>query len=267
MNFTPLSPHFGATVSGFTQQSVDTLRGALARYGVLAIRGARCTAQEQAALAAALGEPLIDPHPRFGHVEDAPCVSVIINDADNPPDINVWHSDTSYLSEPATFCVLRSVETPPAGGDTLWVSMTAAFDALSAPVQALLRGLRAEHRLPLDSVPPQLARRALDGETLAVHPVVRRIPETGREALFVNRHYTKRIEGLGRTESAGLLRMLFEHAESADFQLRWQWQTGDVVMWDNRQTQHFAAADYFPHRRVMHRVALRGEVPVAAAHG
>lgn len=158
--------------------------------------------------------------------------------------------------------MLQCQECPPEGGDTLWASMYAAHDALSPGLRAWLATLQAEHRLPLDTVSPALVRSLGEREIAALHPLVRWIPETGRRSLFVNRVYTKRIAGLHRTESSGLLSMLFDLAESPDFQVRLRWQPGDIAIWDNRITQHFATADYYPARRVMHRIALRGEAPL-----
>jgi taurine dioxygenase len=213
-------------------------------------------------LARIFGEPIRNPHPKFGALPEFPEVSVVVNDAANPPDINVWHTDTTFMQVPAGVCVLQCQECPPEGGDTLWASMYAAHDALSPGLRAWLATLQAEHRLPLDTVSPALVRSLGEREIAALHPLVRWIPETGRRSLFVNRVYTKRIAGLHRTESSGLLSMLFDLAESPDFQVRLRWQPGDIAIWDNRITQHFATADYYPARRVMHRIALRGEAPL-----
>ena len=116
----------------------------------------------------------------------------------------------------------------------------------------------------MDNVPVELVRQIGDREISAIHPMVRWIPEIARPSLFVNRVYTKRVVGLHRMESEGLLSMLFDLTESPDFQVRFRWRKNSIAIWDNRMTQHFAAADYFPHKRVMHRIALRGEAPLAA---
>ena len=259
----PLTPHLGAELRTLPTDPSE-LQGLLAKFGVLYLPQAHMSPEKQLELASCFGEPITEHHPVFGVADNRPEVSIIINDEDNPPTINVWHTDDTYRPVPAGTCVLQCIEAPPIGGDTLWSSLTAAYDALSAPMKSLIEPLYAEHRLSLDSVPLELAKTVIDREIVASHPVVRVIPETGRRCLYVNRHYVHHIEGLSRAESRGVLAALFDHAESPDFQVRIRWSPGDVVVWDNRQTQHFAAADYHPARRVMHRIALRGEKPVAA---
>lgn len=260
-----LTPAIGTEISGvelagpIDQHTLDALRLLLYERGVLFFREQKLTAQSQLAFAKNFGKPVANPHPKFGCVDGIEEVSLVVNDENNPADINVWHSDLTYHARPATVCVLYCMELPGTGGDTLWASMTAAYDALSRPMKKFLEGLSAYHQLPLDGYSVEMIKRALEKPIGAEHPVVRRIPETGRKALFVNRVYTNRIEGLTRKESEGLLDALFSHAESPDFQVRFNWSEGAVAVWDNRSTQHFAVADYFPARRVMCRVALSGE--------
>ena len=153
------------------------------------------------------------------------------------------------MAIPAGVCVLKSVECPQEGGDTLWSSMYAALDALSPEMLDLLTSLQGEHRLPLDTVPVERVRNIGDREILAIHPVVRLIEEQARPSLFVNRVYTKRLLGMHKLQSQGLLNMLFDLAESPDFQVRFRWQKDSIAIWDNRITQHYAVADYFPQKR------------------
>ena len=266
MKFERLSPHLGASVigldlnTGLGPDEKESLRQALAEHQVLFIRDQPLDAAQQVRLAEAFGTPIKDGHPKFGFVEGCEEVSLIINDADNPPDINVWHTDVTFANPPAGTCVLHCVETPPGGGgNTIWSSMMAAWDALSAPMKAFLEPLDAYHQLPLDGFPPKLIASAMGRNIATTHPVIRWVPEAGRAALFVNRVYTQRIEGLTRAESRGVLDALFAAAESPDLQYRFAWRAGSTAIWDNRSTQHFAVADYFPARRVMHRVAIQGE--------
>ena len=267
MHIERVSPALGARVSGLDiehpgEAECSALRAALPLHGVLFLHAPAGRPRALLDLARIFGEPLCNSHPKFGALSDHPEVSVVVNDAANPPDINVWHTDTTFMQLPAGVCVLQCQECPPEGGDTLWASMYAAHDALAPGLREWLATLQAEHRLPLDTVSPDLVRSLGEREIAALHPVVRWIPETGCRSLFVNRVYTKRIPGLHRTESSGLLAMLFDLAESPDFQVRLRWQAGDIAIWDNRITQHFATADYYPARRVMHRIALRGETPL-----
>jgi taurine dioxygenase len=158
--------------------------------------------------------------------------------------------------------MLYLLEVPPLGGDTLFANMYAAFEALSTPLQKLLAGLTALH----DG--EQTYRGRYEGMEeegkvypRSEHPVVRTHPVTGRPLLFVNRIFTTRILELSQTESAALLQMLFRHIEQPQFQCRFQWQPGSLAFWDNRCTQHHALWDYYPHRRVGHRVTIRGDAP------
>jgi taurine dioxygenase len=269
MQIDRMSPHVGAVVSGFDcdkladEATRAELQRGLHRHGVLFFRELGLAAAELRELACVFGRPIADSHPKFGALEGYPEIAIVTNDAHNPPDINVWHTDTTFMRVPAGVCVLKCEECPSPGGDTLWSSMYAAYDALSPGMQRFLASLQAEHRLPLDTVAPERVRSVGDREISAVHPVVRWIPETGRPSLFVNRVYTKRVLGMHSIESRGLLEMLFELGESPDFQVRFSWRKDSIAIWDNRITQHFAVADYFPARRVMHRIALFGEAPLS----
>jgi taurine dioxygenase len=182
---------------------------------------------------------------------------------------DMWHTDVTYQQAPPMASILHAQVLPPSGGDTLWSSLCAAYDALSDKMKSLLEGLTALHdfaysyRSYLIGRPDgkQRLREAEDRYPTAEHPVVRTHPETGRKGLFVNRSFTVAIKDLPQTESDGLLRLLFEHCEMPAFQMRHRWRPRDLVMWDNRCTMHYAVADYFPHHRKMHRVTLRGEPP------
>ena len=270
MRIEKLSASLGAEVhdldiaEDLSGNEASTLKRALSEHGVLFMRDQDINSDALTSLARVFGEPVLNSHPKFGAVDGYPEIAVVTNDAENPPDINVWHSDTTFMQVPAGVCVLRCVELPAVGGDTLWSSMYSAYDALSPGMQDYLLTLDADHRLPMDNVPVELLRDIGEREVQAVHPVVRWIPEQERPSLFVNRVYTKRIIGLHRLESDGLLNLLFELAESPDFQVRFRWEKHSIAIWDNRMTQHFAVADYFPERRVMHRIALRGDSPIAA---
>lgn len=121
---------------------------------------------------------------------------MIINDQDNPPDINLWHSDLSYYEKPATACLLQCRECPDTGGDTLWSSMISACSTLGDALKNIVDTNNAYHQLPLDGYPQELVKKSLEKPVAAIHPMVRLIPETGKRSLYVNRVYTHRIEGL-----------------------------------------------------------------------
>lgn len=260
---TPITPAIGVEISGIDlslslSESVQGfLRELLAQHAVISIRDQTLTPEQQVALAKVFGEPVSDPHPKFGSVEGHSEVSVVVNDEDNPPDINVWHTDLTFRAEPGKACVLYCRELPDAGGDTLWASSAAAWDGLAAPLQAMLESLEAVHRIPVEGYSVEQIATLQNREHEVVHPIVRVHESTGRRCLFVNSVYTREILGLGRSESGHLLNLLFEHLARPEYQMRYRWRPGSVVIWDNLQTQHYAVADYYPHRRVMHRVALQ----------
>ena len=207
MQLEKLTPHLGTIIHGVDLSEApgdsiaDDLRGLLAERGVLFFREQDLSASSHLRLSQIFGEVVKSPHPKFGCVDNIPEVARIVNDKDNPPDINVWHSDLTYFEKPATVCVLHAREIPEQGGDTLWSSMTRAYANLSKPMKEFLAPLKAYHQLPLDGWPPDMVKQALEGPIAAIHPVIREIPETGAKSLFVNRVYTHRIEGLTRAES------------------------------------------------------------------
>ena len=179
-----------------------------------------------------------------------------------------WHTDVTFMATPPDGSVLAARTVPEVGGDTLWADTAAAYDALSPALRRLVDRLTAEH----DGAPTFGGFLAAghtvewDGRRHArldpvVHPVVRTHPETGRRSLFVNPGFTTRLVGLSRTESDGLLALLYEHMTAPEFVVRHRWRAGDVAFWDNRSTLHYAVQDYGDAHRVMHRVTLRGTRP------
>jgi taurine dioxygenase len=173
--------------------------------------------------------------------------------------------DVTFEKAPPKGSVLRGVVVPSAGGDTMWASMTAAYEALSDRVQRLLGELSALHDGGgFARIAKNDAQRAdLESRQSAVHPVIRRHPETGRKALFVNSVFTKHIVGMKPAESEALLRFLYRHVETPDFSCRFRWRAGSLAMWDDRCTQHRVVADARPEHRRMERVTLIGDVPIA----
>lgn len=204
------------------------------------------------------------------HHPDHPDMTVLDQTTPETDGANSWHSDSSFMEQPALGSVLRAVQLPPLGGDTCWASMYAAFDALSPRMQAMLDGLTALHDIivPLEKAIAGGHSVSADLESIRrawppmAHPVVRRHPVTGRRGLYVNNNFTTRIQGISKQESDVLLPFLLQHVARPDFQVRFRWAPGSVVMWDNRFTQHYAVPDYTGHRRIMHRVTITGERPV-----
>lgn len=278
----PLTPAIGAEIVNADLTELDdagfiVLRRALLDHLVILLRNQTLSPQQHLAFARRFGE-LEPPHPVFAHLADHPQVSVLENRGKNGVYNDEWHTDVTFRAQPAMGSILYARVVPEVGGDTLWASMYAAYDALAEPVKRMVDGLSAWHDIcgggPYNRTPnyreivlarPDGAKRLREIEAEfppVLHPVVRTHPETGRRALFVNRSFTTRIEGLSRLESDWLLGMLLEHAEQPQFQMRHRWCVDDLVMWDNRCTQHNAVADYLPARRLMHRITVLGERPV-----
>lgn len=165
-----------------------------------------------------------------------------------------WHSDISFSANPSKISILNMIECPEVGGDTLWASTYAAYDALSAPLQELCESLTALHDAAPHGKP----------EINTIHPVVRIHPVTKRKALFVNQHFTRRLVELSHEESNMLLDYLVRWIASPRFTVRYRWHKGTIAIWDNRCTQHFVVSD-FDQQRVIQRVTVMGDKPEAAA--
>jgi taurine dioxygenase len=183
----------------------------------------------------------------------------------------VWHSDLTFQERPPLGALLHAEIVPDVGGDTLWVDMCAAYEALSPAMRSFLDGLTATHSP--SKAGDYFAGRDADGDKAAAtavaapvrHPVVRVHPETGRRSLFVNPLFTIKIDGLRRAESDALLELVQQVATRPDGMVRWRWQAGDVAFWDNRCTMHYALMDYGTTRRNMLRVALEGDRPAGVS--
>jgi len=177
---------------------------------------------------------------------------------------NVWHSDVSWREVPSLGSLLRAIDVPSTGGDTLWADMGAAYDCLDEATRERIDGLVAVHDwwgsfgrgMPADQ------RDALRPAFPRVeHPVVRTHAETGRKTIYVNAVFTSHIVGLPADESAALLDLLCRQATYPEYQCRFRWNPGDLAIWDNRATQHYPTSDYFPQRRVMERITVIGDRP------
>lgn len=174
---------------------------------------------------------------------------------------NCWHTDGSPQEKPPQAALLCAVELPSVGGDTLWASMTAAYDALSSRLQRLLDGMEALHST--EAVARFYQDREIFGQGEShTHPAVITDPVTGRKALYVNSNYTERLVGVGERESAQLLLLLFDHINTPEFHVRLRWRPNMIAVWEERITQHRAVADY-RERRVLRRITITGDAPGA----
>ena len=268
----PIGPTIGAEIHGLdlTRQidrvTADALEAALVEYKVIYARDQHISTAQQVAFGRLFGE--LEVHP-FSPEGAFPEIMVLNNHKDNPVlSTDVWHSDTTFRLCPTKYSILRCLEIPTVGGDTLWADMCAAYEGLSAAIKGMIDGLDAVHdfknfrALFGDSDEDREKLRQMEKlYPNPTHPVVRTHPVTGKKALFVNPQFTLRINGLTVAESDALLRLLYEQAHVPEYQFRLRWKPGTIVLWDNPSTQHYAANDYYPNRRHMERVAIVGEKP------
>jgi taurine dioxygenase len=265
--------HLGGEIRGVdltTDLDATTVAGlheALVRYQVIFFRDQDVSPARHRALALHFGPPL--PHPAYPTVDGFPDISILESTRENPSKIELWHTDMTFKPQPPLGSILRARVLPPSGGDTLWMSLGTAFEALPDGLRERLLGMRAEHSfeqgfkesLAEPGGRERLAQALLDNPPVD-HPVVRTHPVSGRRGLFVNRLFTTRILGLEPAESDDLLATLYEHMERAEFQCRFQWSVNAMAFWDNRQTQHVPVNDYWPHTRRMERITIEGDRPV-----
>lgn len=274
-----LGPYIGAQVSDvnlsrpLSDAQFEQLYHALIRHQALFFRDQPLTPQQQRALAARFGDLHI--HPVYPHAPDVEEIIVLDTHDDNPPDNDNWHTDVTFIDTPPAGAILAAKKLPETGGDTLWASGIAAYEALSEPFQVLLSGLQAEHDFTKSFQEFKYRQSeeehvrwklAVENNPPLQHPVIRTHPVSGKQALFVNEGFTTRIVNLSQKESDALLNFLFAHITKPEFQVRWRWQENDVAIWDNRVTQHYANADYLPARRIMHRATILGDKPFYRAN-
>ncbi len=259
---------------GLDEAALAGVRAALAAHKVLAFRDQELTPAQQIALTERLGGalrlPFIEPLPEH------PEIIAVLKQAEER-DIatfgGTWHSDFTFLAAPPSYTLLYALDLPPKGGDTIWADMAQAYATLSDGMKGLLRDLRAIHGgLPHGTRGPpsglrvstsvKMARNDPAADAEVVHPVVRRHPDTGAAALYVNPVYVARFEDMTEAESRPLLDTLQTQATRPEMTCRLAWSPGTLAIWDNRCTQHLAVNDYDGYRRLLHRTTVVGECPV-----
>jgi taurine dioxygenase len=265
----PLSPTIGAEIRGvdcasdLSDDEVAAIRAVWLERLVVFFPDQQLDDESQIAFAGRFGE-LTESHPVEPQVLERKEVHSIESGKDRT---DFWHTDITFMKRPAMASMLRSVEVPEAGGDTMWADTRAAYDALAEPLRRLCDGLAAYHFEPYYAQAVAEGHgNVWEGKKLtrllpALHPVVRVHPETGRKNLFVNPKFTMRIEGFPEAQSDRLLGLLYDHMTDPRFVVRYHWRPGTLAFWDNRATMHFGIFDYEGERRVMHRVTLRGDTP------
>lgn len=259
----------GASLGDVASSDVvyQRVRALLVEHEVLFFRDQPQDPQVFAAFAKSFGDVL--DHPAYATVDEVPDVQILESTAANPSKIEMWHSDMTFMQKPPSFTLLQGQIVPLFGGDTLWASATAAYDALSPSMQAFLQPLQAVNDFRRgfreSLAEPGGAERlapAIAENPPVEHPLIRTHPETGRKAIYVNALFTTHIAGLPGKESGALLAFLFRHVVTEEHTVRLSWQPGTVAIWDNRSTQHKPVNDFFPQHRLMHRVTITGEQPV-----
>jgi taurine dioxygenase len=277
----PLTCTIGAELSNVnlglasrTPELVAEIRALLLRHKVVFFRDQEITRAEHVAFARHFGE--LEDHPVAGSDPDHSGLVRIYKSPDTPNDRyeNAWHTDATWRERPPFGCVLRCVECPPVGGDTMWANMAEAYRQLPEEVKAKIANLRARHSIEASfgAVMPIEKRLALKGQFPdAEHPVVRTHPETGEKILFVNaftthftNYHTPANVRFGQDANPGasaLLAYLVSQAYIPEFQVRFRWKKNSVAFWDNRSTQHYAVMDYPPCHRKMERAGIIGDKP------
>ncbi len=264
----PVTPRLGAEIFGVdlarpSNRQMAEIHAAFLEHQVLFFRDQALDPDSQKRFGRHFGELAI--HPAAPGPEGHPEILHIYADA-NSRHVNGerWHSDVSCEEEPPLGSVLHMKVLPPVGGDTVFASMYAAYEALSERMKSYLDGLRAVH----DGEPFYRGRYEDRGVVdtgkvypRAIHPVVRTHPETGRKCLFVNPMFTTRMLDVPREEGDAVLRFLYEHCGKPEFQVRFRWRTDSVAFWDNRAVIHQALWDYYPHTRSGYRVTIKGDRP------
>lgn len=279
MKIRRITPALGAEVEGISLGDAARdeglyleLRRALLEHKVLFLRSQHITRAEHVAFARRFGD--LEDHPVAGSDPDHPGLVLIHRSDTRESYENSFHADGMWRPNPAMGAVLRCIECPPIGGDTIWVNMVLAYENLPQHIKDLILPLRAsnsiEHSFGAVMSPEARAKLGRDHPP-AEHPIVRTHPETGQKSLFVsgftthfvNYHTPKNVRfGLDKAPGASLLlNYLISQATVPEYHVRWSWQPDDVAIWDNRCTTHYAVHDYWPAPRKMERAGIVGDIP------
>jgi taurine dioxygenase len=281
MDVRPLAGALGAVIHGANLKDRDDspmwqeLREAFLKYRVIAIRGQDLSPADIMRVGGKFGEPCEYPFARG--MEGYPFITQVIKEPDERKNFgNDWHTDTMYTPKPPRATLLYALQTPAYGGDTLYVNTAAAYAALSDGMKKLLGGLRGvasgglKHRpqgIRAQQVNRNRGIQIINTENAndyeATHPVVRTHPDTGEKALYVSSLHTIRFEGMTEEESKPLIDWLNDHSTQPEFSCRVDWEPGQLTIWDNRCTMHYAVNDYHGNRRHMQRLIVGPETPRA----
>jgi taurine dioxygenase len=268
LDIRPLTPALGAEVFGIdlsaplSSSDIESIRRALVAHQVIFFRDQHMSLEQHIQLGKRFGSLHVHPLAAGNHPEHPELLRIHADENSQRAAGEDWHTDVSCEEEPPMGSMLYLTDVPPSGGDTMFCSMYAAYDALSRPMQQFLEGLSAVH----DGAKVWTKYNMTPSRPFArtEHPIVAVHPDTGRKLLFVNKVFTSHIPALSAKESDALLDMLYRHIENPRFMCRFRWQPNSIAFWDNRCTQHQAIFDYFPARRSGYRVTINGTRPLAA---
>jgi taurine dioxygenase len=280
MKISRITPAIGARVTdvhlGEASRNPELfaeIKSALLKHKVLFFRGQEITRADHEAFARCFGE--LEDHPVLNSDPEHPGLALIYRSESRHSYENAYHSDGLWRPNPSMGAVLRCIECPEIGGDTIWVNMVKAYEELPEDIKKKIDGLRArasiEHSFGAVMTPENRAKLAKDHPPVE-HPVVRTHPETGEKILFVGASFTTHFTNYSTPENVRygidkspggplLLQYLNSRATIPEYQVRWSWQEGDVAVWDNRCTQHYALNDYFPAPRKLERAGIIGDIP------
>jgi len=250
-----------------SKDSAEGIKQMLLKYQVIFFRDQDITPQQHKDLASIFGP--LQTHPAYKTVPGFPEITILESLPDKPTKIDTWHSDMTFRLHPPVGTVLRSKIKPPKGGDTLFASMTAAYEGLSDKMKEYLSGLKAVHDFRFgfkeSLAEPGGAERlaeAVKYNPPVSHPVIHTHPETGQKLIYVNKLFTTHIEGIPSMESDTILDFLYDHLITHEYTCRFQWEVNSIAIWDNRATQHRPINDYFPAHRMMQRTVIDGDKPL-----
>ena len=268
----PVTPHIGAEIHNLDLSEVlsdsvmKELEQALLDWKVLFFRDQNIDIEDQKRIARWFGELEVHPTALPG-AEHAELIR-IEEDEKKRAHNDLWHSDVTFREKPPLGSILCGREIPPVGGDTMFADMYAAYEGLNEDTKAKIDHAKAVHVWPGGWVDMVMKSQNLDKDEFwrrypnPEHPVVRTHPQTGRKSLFVNTAFTRQIVGMAKDESDALLAFLYSQARVPEYQCRFRWRKNSVAFWDNRCTQHYAVADFYPQRRVVERITICGDKPV-----
>ena len=274
MNIELLSGACGAEIKGIdlkntSKNNIKIIKDLLFQHKVIFFRNQEITQQQQINLSKCFGP--LEKHAYTKGLKEFPEIVRIIKEPNEKNNWGEgWHSDTSYNRLPTFAVILKSIEIPPVGGDTMFSNMELAYDTLDKDIKKIIENKKAIHDSRGAAFFNENYQSMIsngNNETFShIHPIVRINPDSKKKILYINWTYTRQIIGMDKNESDKVLNILFKHQERLDLTCRFKWTPNTIAIWDNRSLLHYAIADYFPkrglgHRRVMDRIAVRGEAP------